>query len=162
LPPDEIDKGARKPIDWTAIALLAAGLGALETFLEEGNDKDWFDSPFIVTLALTSLLSLAAFVRRQLRSDAPVVDLRVLKHRSLWAGSLLSAVIGIALYGTLFSVPIFAQSMLHYTSQQTGILLLPGALASAAGMLIAGRIVGKFDPRLLIVVGGSILLVALW
>lgn len=162
LPPDALDRARRKPIDWTAIALLAVGLGALETFLEEGNGENWFESPFIVALALVSAVALVAFVRRQLRSPAPVVNLRILRHRSLSAGSLLNAVIGMALYGALFSVPIFAQTILHYTSQQTGMLLLPGALASALGMILAGRIVGKVDPRLLIVIGGSILLVALW
>ena len=55
----------------------------------------------------------------------------MLRYRSLWAGSILSVVVGMALYGALFAVPIFAQSVLHYTSQQTGMLLLPGALASA-------------------------------
>ena len=65
------------------------------------------------------------FVWRELAAEHPVVDLRVLRYRSLWAGSILSIVVGMALYGTLFAVPIFAQSVLHYTSQQTGMLLLP-------------------------------------
>src|SRR4051794_26480073 len=72
-------------IDWTSIGLLAAGLGCLQTVLEEGQSDDWFDSPFIVTLSIVSALSLVVFVRRQLSSARPVVDLRVLRHRSLWA-----------------------------------------------------------------------------
>lgn len=58
------------------------------------------------------------------------------------------------LYGTLFVVPIFAQTILHFTAQQTGLLLLPGALASAVTMIAMGKVAGKLDARLLIAGGG--------
>jgi len=107
------------------------------------------------------VLGLCAFVLRELKSEAPVVDLRVLQYRSLWAGSILSAVIGMAQYGTLFSVPIFAQTILGYTSEDTGFLLPPGALLSAASMPIAASLMKRHDPRIILVVGGSVLLFAL-
>jgi MFS transporter, DHA2 family, multidrug resistance protein len=149
-------------VDWTSIALLAAGLGSLQTVLEEGQSDDWFDSPFIVTLSVIAVTSLFIFVRRQITSTRPVVDLRVLRHRSLWAGSILSVIVGMGLYGALFSVPIFAQSILHFTSQQTGMLLLPGALASAAAMPIVAKLLGKYDARALLVVGALIIVTALF
>ena len=49
LPKDDAPP-LRTPIDWTALALLAAGLGALQTVLEEGNADEWFQSRFILTL----------------------------------------------------------------------------------------------------------------
>ena len=61
------------------------------------------------------------------------------------------------LYGATFAVPIFAQSILHFTAQQTGLLLLPGALASAVMFPVMGRIMGKLDARVLIAVGSVIL-----
>jgi DHA2 family multidrug resistance protein len=149
-------------VDWWAIALLALGLGSLQTFLEEGNGDDWFDSPLITSLAFSSVLGIAWFVWRSLRSPNPVVDLRVLRHRSLWAGSLLSVVVGMALYGALFALPIFAQSVLHYTPQQTGMLILPGALTSAFLMPVVGKLVRKYDPRLVLASGGLVLVVALF
>jgi DHA2 family multidrug resistance protein len=57
------------------------------------------------------------------------------------------------LYGALFAVPIFAQSILHFTATQTGLLLAPGALASAIVMVILGKISTKVDARLLIASG---------
>lgn len=161
LPKDK-DERDQSRIDWWAIALLALGLGSLQTFLEEGNADDWFDSPFITTLALASALGLVSFVWRSLHSDRPVVDLRVLRHRSLWAGSLMSVVVGMALYGALFAVPIFAQSVMHYTPQQTGLLLLPGALTSALCMPVVGKLVGRFDPRVVLTGGGLLLVSALF
>jgi DHA2 family multidrug resistance protein len=162
LAPDEAPSGAaRKPIDWTAIGLLVLGLGCLQAFLEEGNGRDWFDSRLIVLLAVGALVGIVAFVARQLRSNAPVVDLRVLKHRSLWAGSIISTVIGMTLFGAMFAVPVFAQSMLHYSSLETGLLMLPGALAAAFTMQIAARVVRKVDPRLALIGGALTLLTAL-
>lgn len=162
LPADSMEKLSRTPIDWLAIGLLAVGLGSLQTFLEEGNSHDWFDSDFVVLLALLAVGATTAFVVRSLRSEHPVVDLRVLRHRSLAAGSVLGVVVGMSLYGALFSVPIYAQTVLGFTSQQTGMLLLPGALVSAASMQIASRIARRTDARVLLVAGGSILVVALF
>jgi DHA2 family multidrug resistance protein len=160
LPEDTGVRDASR-IDWLAIALLAIGLGSMQTMLEEGNSEGWLDSPMIVTLGLATVLGLCWFVMRSLQAKNPVVDLRVLRHRSLWAGSMLSIVVGVALYGALFAIPIFAQSVLHFTAQQTGLLLLPGALASALTMPIAARFARRMDPRLMLVMGGLTLVVAL-
>jgi MFS transporter, DHA2 family, multidrug resistance protein len=149
-------------IDWLAIALLALGLGSLQTFLEEGNGDDWFESPLICALGASSLLGLALFVWRELVSDRPVVDLRVLRHRSLWAGSLLSIVVGMALYGALFAVPLFAQGVMQFTPQQTGMLLLPGALTSALAMPLVGKLARRTDPRAVLASGGLVLTGALF
>ena len=64
---------------------------------------------------------------------------------------------GMALYGGLFAVPIFAQTILRYTSQETGLLMLPGALTTALFMPIAGRLSRKMDPRLMLVMGSVLL-----
>ncbi|WP_044249959.1 DHA2 family efflux MFS transporter permease subunit [Chondromyces apiculatus] len=161
--PRDPPREARGSIDWTAIALLALGLGCLQTLLEEGNSEDWFDSRFIVAMTVVAAAGLTLFVARELRSKSPVVDLRVLRHRSLWAGSILSVVVGMALYGALFSVPLFAAQVMRFTSQQTGLLLLPGALVSALAMPFVARVVRRYPPRALIVVGALVLSVAvLW
>jgi MFS transporter, DHA2 family, multidrug resistance protein len=160
LPADGIKRVAER-VDFLAIALLAIGLGSMQAVLEEGNSEDWFDSPLILALSAAAVVGLVLFVRRQLKSDHPVVDLRVLRYRSLWAGSLLSIVIGIALYGALFAVPIFAQTIMGYTSEQTGLLLLPGALTSAVMMIVAAKLVRIFDPRRVLVAGGLTLVASL-
>jgi DHA2 family multidrug resistance protein len=156
LPDDEPGR-SRSQIDWLSLALLAVGIGSLQTFLEEGNSELWFESPLIIMLAIAAAVALVAFVYRQLQSKEPVVDLRVLRHRSLWAGSILSVILGFSLYGAIFAVPVFAQSILGFTSQQTGMLLLPSALASAFMMPIGSALTKRFDPRVLLVIGGLIL-----
>jgi DHA2 family multidrug resistance protein len=156
--PEEIHKVRQisSRVDWLGIGLLVVGLGSLQYMLEEGNSEDWFESRLIVTLAMTALIGMALFIWRELATDHPAVDLRVLRHRSLAAGSMFSAVLGMGLFGAIFAIPIFAQSLLHYTAQQTGMLLLPGALASAVMMPIAGKLSGKYDARALIAIGALV------
>ncbi|HVU16636.1 MAG TPA: DHA2 family efflux MFS transporter permease subunit [Candidatus Didemnitutus sp.] len=156
LPRDEDDRrGAHQGVDWTGIALLAIGLGCFQTMLEEGQQKDWFSSPLIVGMAAGAVIGTALFIWRELSIEHPAVDLRVLRHRSLAAGSLYSLVLGMGLYGVMFAVPIFVQDYLHFTATQSGFLLMPGALASALTMIVMGKISGRTDARLLI--GGGAL-----
>ncbi len=148
-------KQISKKVDWLGIGLLTISVGSLQTFLEEGQQDDWFQSGFITTLAIVGTIGLGMFIWRELTTPNPAVDLKVLRYRSLSAGSLYSAILGMGLYGALFAVPIFAQNVLHFTATQTGLLLAPGALASAIVMVLLGKISGKVDPRLLIA-GGAI------
>jgi DHA2 family multidrug resistance protein len=141
---------------------MAVGLGALQTFLEEGYSDSWFDSPFISVCAALAAICLVLFVDRQLSSANPVVDLRVLRHRSLWAGCIASSVLGMGLYGAMFAVPIFAQGVMRYTSQQTGMLMLPGALASALAMPVMAKLLKTFEPRVLIAGGSVMVILSLW
>src|SRR3954454_21017760 len=110
--PKDAPTDEKSSIDWIAIATLAIGLGALQTVLEEGNSDDWFESRFITSFFVIAAVTLVLFVCRELTSPDPAVALRVLRHRSLWAGSILSVVIGMGLYGALFAIPIFAQTIL--------------------------------------------------
>ena len=142
-------------VDWVGIVLLALALGSLQVVLEQGEQYDWLADPGIRRLAAGAVVALPVFVWWELRRRQPAVDLRVLRHRSLAAGSLFSMVLGLGLYGTVFVVPIFAQSVLGYTATKTGLLLLPGALASAATMALLGKVVGRWDPRPLIALGGA-------
>jgi DHA2 family multidrug resistance protein len=160
LPKDE--RRATTSVDWLAIALLAVGIGSFQGVLEEGQQEDWFESRLIVTLSIAAVVGLVIFVARSLASRTPVVDLRVLRHRSLWSGSIISVIVGMVLYGALFAVPIFAGGVMQYTSQQVGMLLLPSALASAVAMPIAAMLSTRVDVRLLIVVGALILLGGLY
>lgn len=158
LPKDKIIKGLRESVDYLGILFLAIGLGCLETFLEEGNRNDWFESTEITILAVSSLFGLIFFVWRELTTEHPAVDLRVLKYRSLWAGSIVSIVLGIALYGALFVIPIFSQQVMGMTSQQVGLMLLPSALAAGFMMPFMGILLSKrMDPRLALTIGCLIL-----
>jgi DHA2 family multidrug resistance protein len=160
LPADR-EAPPRKKVDYFGIATLIVWVGSFQTFLEEGNQEDWFESSFIITLAIASLVGFVLWVWRELTFEAPAVNLKVLRHRSLSAGSAYSFVVGIGLYGALFAVPIFCQQVLGFSPLDTGLLMAPSAIASALMMPLIGRIGGKVDSRILIAIGSVILIFAL-
>lgn len=153
LPRDVDEEIKIHKVDWPGIGLLALGLGCFQTMLEEGQQEDWFSSNFIIAVAAGAVIGIGLFIWRELSVENPAVNLRVLKHRSLAAGSLYSLVLGMGLYGVMFAVPIFVQTYLHFTATQSGLLLMPGAFASACTMILMGKISGRIDARLLIACG---------
>src|SRR5215831_15617283 len=93
-------------VDWPGIALLSIGIAALQIMLENGRRQDWFESDQIVALAFTSVIALTAFVWHELRTEHPVVDLHVFRHRALVVGCTYGAAMGVGLYGSVFLFPI--------------------------------------------------------
>ena len=149
--PDKLNRSGR--VDWTGIALLAVGLASFQTMLEEGQQDDWFGSRFITLMAVFAAVGIVTFVWWELTVDKPAVDLRVLRHRSMIGGSLYSAILGMGIYGIMFAIPVFVQEYLHYTPTQSGLLQVPGALCSAVMMILYGKYLSRFDPRVMIGIG---------
>ena len=156
LPRDKKSEIHNDLVDWLGILLLAIGLASFQTMLEQGQEDDWFSSRFILFMASLSVVGTGLFIWRELSIDYPAVDLKVLKHRSLAAGSMYSLVLGMGIYGVIFAVPIFVQDYLHFTAMQSGVLQLPSAAASAMAMILMGKISGRYDARILVGIGALI------
>jgi DHA2 family multidrug resistance protein len=154
--PAEQERARGETVDWLGILFLAIGLGCLQAVLEQGQEDDWFSSDFIRWMAGGSFVGLVLFVWQEFRAEHPAVDLRVLRFKALAAGSVYSIILGMGIYGTIFAVPIFTQSILNFTATKTGLLLVPGAVASMVGMIAVGKLAKKMDPRLLIGVGSLV------
>src|SRR5947209_5170757 len=149
-------------VDYLGLALLAIGIGTLQTMLERGERLSWFESREVTTLAVISVVSLVSFIWHELTTEHPVVDLRILKSRQLAVGVVFGMTLGICLYATIFVLPVYLQSLQGFTAEQTGFVILPGALASAFTMATMGRFTGKFDARLSILAGVSIFALSMW
>jgi DHA2 family multidrug resistance protein len=149
-------------IDVLGILLLAVTVGSLQWMLERGERYDWFDSRFVTSLAVIAALAGIGLIWRELTTDEPVIDFHVLKSRQLSTGVLFAAALGLSLYGGVFVLPIFLQSLHGFTAWQTGKVILPGALASAFTMAFVGRNANRLDARYTIVVGSSLFMVSMW
>ena len=149
-------------VDFLGLGLLAVGIGALQTMLERGERLDWFASGQVRLLGITSALALITFIWHELTTEQPVVDLRILKSRQLAVGVVYGLVLGVCLYATVFVLPVYLQNVRNFTANQTGLVILPGALASAFTMAFMGRLQGKFDARLSIAAGVGVFALAMW
>jgi DHA2 family multidrug resistance protein len=143
-------------VDWFGIGYLTVGLAAFQIMLEEGQQDDWFASSFIVWSAVCAVVGLGLFIHRELTTEHPAVDLRILRFPSMVGGSIYSAILGMGIYGIMFAVPIFVQDFLHYTALQSGLVLVPGALASAVAMVAYGKIANRLPQQLLIGMGATL------
>jgi DHA2 family multidrug resistance protein len=149
-------------IDILGILLLALTVGSLQWMLERGERYDWFESRFVTMLAVVALVSGIGLIWRELTADEPIIDFSVLRSRQLATGVTFAAALGLSLYGGVFVLPIFLQSLHGFTAWQTGKVILPGALASAFTMAIVGRNAQKLDARYTIVAGSALFMLSMW
>src|SRR5689334_24555829 len=149
-------------VDYQGILLLAIAVGSLQWMLERGERYDWFESRFVTALAVTSALSFVLLLWRELTAKEPVINFRVLKSRQLAAGVSIAAVLGLALFGSIFVLPIFLQSLHGLTANQTGLVILPGAIASAVTMAVVGKNANRLDARATVTVGAFMFFASMW
>lgn len=140
-------------VDAIGIGLLAVGLGSLQIMLEKGEQKDWFTSRYIIDFAIAAGIGLLLFTSRELTAKRPAVDLRIFKDLTFTAGTVIGGILGIALYGTLFLMPLLLEQLLGYPAFDAGLALMPRSLAMAATMPLAGKMYNRAGPRLLVLSG---------
>ncbi len=135
-----------KPIDWWGILLLTIAVGSLQVVLEKGESEDWFSKTYIAVLTFSTIFATIAFIWRELSTDHPVVNFRIIKQRSFAIGIITTFTLGFALYGSVFIFPVFCQNLLGFTAQQTGLILFPGGLATIFMMPFIGMMLKRGVP----------------
>jgi len=139
--------------DWRGMLLMAVGLASLQTVLDEGNVDDWFGSPFIVKLSLLSAAALIGFVVLQLRSDEPLLQLRLLLRRNFGFGTLSNFLLGFALYGSAYLLPQYLAVSQGLNSQQAGEVMAWTGLPQLLIIPFVPQLMQRFDSRVLIGLG---------
>jgi MFS transporter, DHA2 family, multidrug resistance protein len=139
--------------DWAGIITMAIGLSALQTVLEEGNKDDWFGSPFIVRLSVIAAVSLSTFLVIELTSKKPLLNLRLLLRRNFGFGMLANFLLGIALYGSVFILPVYLSRIQGYNAEQIGMVLAWTGLPQLLLIPLVPRLMRRFDPRFIIGIG---------
>src|SRR5918911_451852 len=149
-------------IDYVGFGLMAVGLATLQLVLDKGQEEDWFSSSLILWATVFAALAIVAFVVWELRSDEPIVNLRILKDRNFAVGTLLITLMGVVLYGSIALLPLFLQTLLGYPATASGMAVSPRGFGSILSMIIVGRLVGRVDGRWLIMFGFSVLAFSTW
>lgn len=156
-----LDEPKLKPtvgkIDWLGIALLAVGVGSLQTVLERGETDDWFSANYIIALTVTAIIGIGAFIWWQLKTKSPVVNLRVLRSKNLSVAAVLTFVSGIGIFSSVYLTPVYAQRLLNFTPTETGLLLLPGAILAIGGLIISARLLQRGISPVVMITAGMIM-----
>jgi DHA2 family multidrug resistance protein len=147
----------KSPIDWVGIILLIITVGSLQIFLEKGNSEGWFDATYIEILAFAVLVCGILFVWRELTTAHPVVNFKILRHRSFALGIVTSFAFGFGLFSSTFVLPIFCQNLLGFSAQQTGMIIMYGGIATISILPFVGQVLKKGVPPQIICLGGMIL-----
>jgi DHA2 family multidrug resistance protein len=143
----------RSPVDFIGLGAVALGVGLLEFTLDKGQEKDWFGSGQIQCTAFLAVVTLIFFAIWEWRHPDPIVDLRMLKNRNFGTAVFLQLVLGMVLFGSTVLIPQYLQVLLGYTAERAGMVLSPAGFVMMIMMAVAGRTLGKGDPRLMVMLG---------
>ncbi len=161
--PPYIKNAKAGKLDGIGLGLLAVWLGCLQIILDKGQEDDWFGATWIRWAALILVISLIAFLIREMRHRQPLVDLKVFRHRNFTLGCILIGLFGASIYGLITLLPLFYQELLGYTALAAGWAVSPRGLGAIVAMPIIGYLTAKIDNRWLIAFGfGTFAVASLW
>ncbi|MGI6032094.1 MAG: MDR family MFS transporter [Coriobacteriales bacterium] len=112
-----------------------------------------------VVLILIGAVLLAFFARRQLRSDSPMLNLRILREKNYRTAVSVVAIIQCGFLGMQVILPLYIQGVLGYSATMSGLALLPGALCGAFASMAAGKLFDRVGIRKVAITGGLVTLV---
>jgi len=156
LPKAAMQLGLLRQGDWAGIATMAIGLGALQTVLEEGNKDDWFGSDFIVRLSVIAAIGIIAFLVIEFVVKNPVINLRLLLRRNFGLGTAANLMLGAALYGSSFVLPLYLSQVQGYNAEQIGEVLAWTGIPQLVMIPLVPMLMRNVDIRILIGIGFSL------
>ena len=139
--------------DWAGLAFMAGFLGCLEYVLEEGPNHDWLAEESVAICAAVCVVSAIAFFWRALTARHPIVDLRAFTDPNFAFGSLFSFIMGIGLYGLTYLYPVYLGRVRGLSALQIGETMFVTGICMFLTAPIAGRMVQKLDPRVMMGLG---------
>jgi len=157
--------GARRQnFDVFGFATLSLAIGALQMLLDRGQQNDWFSSSETWTEVIVLVVMSTYFAAHTLMTPAAkaFVDFRLFKNQNYVTGIWFIFIVGLVLYATRALIPTMLESLLNYPVATTGLVTAPSGAGTMITMLIVGRLIGKVDLRLMLLVGFTVTAVSLW
>ena len=149
-------------IDYVGLGFVALGLGALQIVLDKGQRDDWFESHFILTLAIIAASALIFVIFWEWKHKDPIIDLHLFRDRTFGVSNLLMFMLGFALLGSTLLLPLFSQTLLGYTAKDAGLALMPGGFTIILLLPLVGFLLSRYTPRWLLLFGLIVLSLSLF
>jgi DHA2 family multidrug resistance protein len=143
----------QRGFDFFGFAMLSLFIGALQMFLDRGEQVDWFASPECWIELGLAVSGLWAFVLHITGREGAFIDPKIFTDRNLVMALVMIFVVGMILLAGLALLPPMLQNILGYPVVTTGLVLAPRGVGTMISMIVVGRLIGKVDTRLLILTG---------
>jgi MFS transporter, DHA2 family, multidrug resistance protein len=148
--------------DFFGFATLSLGIASLQLMLDRGQLLDWFSSREIIITAAASGLGFYLFVVHMFTSPQPFLNPGLFKDRNFVASNVFIFLVGVVLFATLALLPPMLQNQLQYPVVLTGLVTAPRGFGTLVGMMAVGRLITRFDARLIMAVGLALTAYSLW
>lgn len=159
MPSTETNK---RRFDLFGFSLLAIALASLQMFLDRGQQKDWFDSWEIIFECGLAMGAFWMFLVHTITAQHPLWDRKLFADRNFASALVFMVITGVLLLAGLALLPPLLQNLYGYSVLQSGFLTAPRGIGTLISMLIAGRLTGKMDARILVALGVILMGVSLW
>ena len=146
---------SRRPVDGVGMGLLIVGVGALALSIVQSESPHWSRSELLV-VAATGTIALIGFVLWARVATAPLVDLRLFKHRTYTFVNLATLAFGTAFSMMFFAFFFYMTEVWHYTLPQAGLAITPGPLLVIPFAIMSGRLAARLGHRPFLVGGGLV------
>jgi MFS transporter, DHA2 family, multidrug resistance protein len=161
LPRAPMRLGDARALDWPSLGLMAMGLAAFEIALKEAPQRGWV-SGLVTGLLVLAVVSGTTFVQRSLRHAVPVVTLRAFADRRFTVGCILSFVLGIGLFGSVYLMPVFLAFVRGYNALEIGTIMLVTGMAQLVTAPIAVALEQRVSARVLTAFGFALFAAGLY
>lgn len=138
-------------LDVLGMVLAPLAFASLVYGVNEGSSS-WTSARTMIGLTFGGVL-LVLFVITELRRRQPLLELRVFRSADFSRGIVVQWVTQIALFGTMFLLPLFLQQGKGFTPFESGLAVLPQAIAAAVFMPIGGRLFDRLGARPVVITG---------
>ena len=145
-------------LDKISVVMSTVGFGALLYGFSTIGSVGLNASDSIITLV--GLVVLVLFFRRQLKMEQPMLNVRVLANRRFLIGTVIGMIVQASLLAAGVLMPIYLQSYMGYSATVSGLVIMPGAILMGIMNPFAGRLFDKYGPRVLSIIGLTVLTVS--
>jgi EmrB/QacA subfamily drug resistance transporter len=157
----DVTKITNPKFDFPGFLFSTIGFGFLLYGFSEAGNNGW-GSTIVLSSIIIGIISLVAFVWRELTTEKPMLDLRVFKYDIFSLTTIISMIVNMAMFGAMILLPIYLQNIRGYTALDSGLLLLPGAIVMGIMSPISGALFDKIGARPLAVLGLIITVITTW
>jgi EmrB/QacA subfamily drug resistance transporter len=152
----------RGKFDFLGAFFSVAGMVTLVyAFIHVANTGKWA-TPSTVALFTSAVVLLVAFVLLEaFVIEQPMMPMRIFENRSRSGAYLVMLVVGAGMFGMFFFLTFFVQQVMHYSALKAGLAFLPVAFIIGIVSQIVAQLLPKVGPKILIVIGTSLMTLAL-